>query len=101
MSIRKRKLELPQHLGRDLLAGRVVDGRDLDRGAHLPNVAGDLPDELRALVDREDGPALGLALLLGLGLPLALLARRKYRRYKCLDYLADRGCSASRCVWRV
>jgi hypothetical protein len=66
-----------QHLGRDLLAGRVVDGRDLDRGAHLPNVAGDLPDELRALVDREDGPALGLALLLGLWPPIGLPGCRR------------------------
>jgi len=47
-----------QYVGRDFFRGCVVDRNYLDSRLHLPHVAGDLPDELRALIDDQRRAAL-------------------------------------------
>ena len=58
---------------RGLLVGRAVDRHHLDRRPQLADVAGDLMDELRQLVDLQGRPAVVLALLALLLRPLAEL----------------------------
>src|SRR3954453_17183615 len=65
---------------RNLLVGGAVDRHHLDRRAKLADVAGDLMDELRQLVDLECRPAVVLALLALLLRPLAeLVAGEKFQ----------------------
>ena len=64
---------LGQHVDGDVVVAALVHRHDVDGGAQLPDVAGDLAHELRALIDGEDRALLVAALAQRAGVPLRVL----------------------------